>query len=269
MRCRSCELFYVVLQEGQGEDRNSSDLTAAEMVRLAGRASELALVEPQVELNERPWRELMATERLNDLKRFVTRGRFLEIGSSTGEMLASAALSFEATGVEADVNLYRIAHARGLDCFNGTLVDAAFPEHHFDVVALYHVIEHFRSPRAEVREMHRILKPGGLLVIETPNIATVWFHLLGARQYHRFERIRQFIDVENLDAAQMRHLVEVEIVGHDRSIELFPQFDQLQVHLSHLREIRLVDLDDEPVILLDALEDVQSSAPAIAFRGIR
>src|SRR5262245_57649540 len=177
VRCRRCALYYVIL----GQKMKNSREAAAEMTRLAGRASELALVEPQVELGEGPWRELMAEERLNDLKRLATGGRLLEIGSSSGEMLAAAAPSFTATGVEADVKLSRVARGRGLDCFNGTLADARFPDHHFDVVALYHVIEHFHSPRAELREMHRILKPGGLLVMETPNISTIWFRLLGPR----------------------------------------------------------------------------------------
>ena len=151
------------------------------MVRLAERARELSLIEPKVEEGERPWRELMASERLHDLERFVGGGRLLEIGCSTGEMLEAAASSFQARGVEADEKNSRIASARGLDCFNGTLADAKFPDKYFDVIALYHVIEHFHSPRAEMQEMHRILKPGGLVVIETPNIATLWFHLLGAR----------------------------------------------------------------------------------------
>jgi SAM-dependent methyltransferase len=46
---------------------------------------------------------------------------------------------------------------------------------------LYHVIEHLPSPVAAVRELHRILKPGGWLVLEAPNIDTLWFRLLGAR----------------------------------------------------------------------------------------
>jgi SAM-dependent methyltransferase len=151
------------------------------MVRLSERAHELALVEPQVEEKEKPWRELMAAERLNDIKRFVTEGNLLEIGCSTGEMLAAAGSSFAVAGVEADERNSLIARARGLSCFSGTLSDARFPDHHFDVVALYHVIEHFHSPRAELSEIRRVLKPGGLLVVETPNIETIWFHLLGAR----------------------------------------------------------------------------------------
>jgi SAM-dependent methyltransferase len=185
VRCRQCQLFYVRLPQKRepdpGPDRHGSIHVAAEMVRLSERARELALVEPKVEENEKPWRELMATERLNDLKRFVTKGRLLEIGCSTGEMLAAAGSSFTVAGVEADEKNSLIARSRGLDCFSGTLSDARFPDCHFDVVALYHVIEHFHSPRAELSEIHRVLKPGGLLVVETPNIATIWFHLLGAR----------------------------------------------------------------------------------------
>lgn len=154
---------------------------AEEMVRLSERAKELSLVEPYVEQSEGPWRELAATERLNDLKRFVAGGRLLEIGCSTGEMLAAASSSFTVTGVEADERNICVARAQGLECFDGTLSEARFPNQYFDVVALYHVIEHFRSPRIELREMYRVLKPGGLLVIETPNIATIWFQLLGAR----------------------------------------------------------------------------------------
>jgi SAM-dependent methyltransferase len=105
----------------------------------------------------------------------------LEIGSSTGEMLAAANSTFAATGVEADEKNSRIANARGLDCFSGTLADARFPDRSFDVAAMYHVIEHFPSPRAELRELHRVIKPGGWLAVETPNIATLWFRMLGAR----------------------------------------------------------------------------------------
>lgn len=158
-----------------------SEQVSAEMVRLADRARELALIEPQVEQSEQPWRELMARERLNDLKRFANRGRLLEIGCSTGEMLLVAKESFEVSGVEADALSSQIARERGVPCFNGALADANFAAESFDVAALYHVLEHFPSPRAEMNELRRILKPGGLLVMETPNIANVWFRFLGAR----------------------------------------------------------------------------------------
>lgn len=184
VRCRSCQLCYIILPEqkpAHTDDHKGSQPIAVEMARLAQRARELALVEPNVEQSEQPWRELMAAERLADLRRFVAQGRLLEIGCATGEMLLAARASFAVAGVEADEGNSRTAQARGLSCFNGTLHAAQFADASFDVAALYHVIEHVPSPRAELQELRRVLKPGGWLVLETPNIATPWFRLLGAR----------------------------------------------------------------------------------------
>lgn len=190
VRCRRCELVFVakapelLTAEALPVQAVTSSLNvtaAAEMARLAGRAQELALVEPQVEASEQPWRALVAQERLQDLRRFITSGRLLEIGSSTGEMLAAASPAFEAIGVEADAQTSAAARARGLQCVNGTLFDARFPDAHFDAAVLYHVIEHLPSPVAAVRELQRIVKPGGWLVMEAPNIQTIWFRLLGPR----------------------------------------------------------------------------------------
>lgn len=151
------------------------------MRRLAARARDLELVEPEVEERESLWREMTAAERLSDLRRFTSGGRLLEIGCSTGEMLAAARTSFQASGVEADEAAGSVARARGLDCFSGTLFEARFADQTFDVAAMYHVIEHLPSPRETLRELHRILRPGGWMVIETPNIATPWVRLLGPR----------------------------------------------------------------------------------------
>ena len=154
---------------------------AAEMERLAARARKLALVEPSVEERETPWRVVAAQERLRDLQRFITRGRLLEIGCSTGEMLLEAQSAFTVNGVEADAYTSAIARARGLPCVTGALADAQFAAASFDVIVLYHVIEHLPSPQATLAECVRLLAPGGWLVLEAPNIQTIWYRLLGAR----------------------------------------------------------------------------------------
>ncbi len=162
-----------------------SQQTAEEMVRLATRARELSLVEPEVEEREGKWRDVTSAERLTDLLRVTAgtmkAGRLLEIGSSTGEFLATARSAFQVKGIEADEASCAVAQARGLDCFNGTLFDAHLPASYFDLVTLYHVIEHFPNPQQILKEIHRILAPQGWVVIETPNIANVWYKLLGAR----------------------------------------------------------------------------------------
>jgi 2-polyprenyl-3-methyl-5-hydroxy-6-metoxy-1,4-benzoquinol methylase len=162
--------------------RNStSHHVAEEMRRLARRARELELVEPEIEQRESLWREMTAQERLSDLRRFVNGGRLLEIGCSTGDLLSVANGSFNSTGVEADLAAGSVARARGIDCFSGTLFDARFNDEEFDLAAMYHVIEHLPSPRQTLQELHRILRRDGWLAIETPNIATPWVSLLGPR----------------------------------------------------------------------------------------
>jgi 2-polyprenyl-3-methyl-5-hydroxy-6-metoxy-1,4-benzoquinol methylase len=49
------------------------------------------------------------------------------------------------------------------------LEDAGFQEHQFDAVTMEHVLEHVPSPRKTISEVHRVLKPGGQLVVRVPN----------------------------------------------------------------------------------------------------
>lgn len=232
LRCTNCSLFYVQLPEKlliQNGGRvavpnNGTERVAAEMVRLAERARELSLVEQNVEESERPWRDLVARERLDDLRRFVTGGKFLEVGSSTGDMLLAASQWFEATGVEPDQKNCRAARDRGLDCVPKTLIDAAFPDASFDVAASYHVIEHVPSPRNELAELRRILKPGGWLALETPNIANIWYKLIGARWRQFIPDHIYFFTPQTLSRLCQQSgfaVEETRTVGKPMSVRLF------------------------------------------------
>lgn len=233
MRCESCGLYFVAdptCSETNFEDHTADRPPLAkggvdeEMARLAQRALELQLVDPRVEESERPWRELAARERIEDLCRFVSGGRLLELGSSTGEFLAAAEGRFDATGVEADVASGRIARERGLDCLNGTLAEARFDGGSFDVAVLYHTIEHLVSPRATMSELHRVVRKGGWLVIETPNIATIWFQVLGARWRQLIPDHRYFFTPQTLQRlCSESHFEQRELrsVGKAMSFRLF------------------------------------------------
>jgi SAM-dependent methyltransferase len=63
----------------------------------------------------------------------------------------------------------RYARARfGLQVFHGPLEDAQFPDGSFDAVAMWDVLEHVHRPRQTLREIHRVLKPNGVLVFRLP-----------------------------------------------------------------------------------------------------
>ena len=100
-----------------------------------------------------------------------TAVRFLDIGCGPGGLVELAlAQGWEASGLELSSWAANIGKEKGLPIIEGTLESIRFPESHFDVISLFDVLEHLPNPREPVREIHRILKPGGVVIVETPNI---------------------------------------------------------------------------------------------------
>jgi SAM-dependent methyltransferase len=112
------------------------------------------------------------------------RGRLLEIGSFTGRFLDRIrADGWETVGLEPYRSVAQYARAKyGLEIIEGLLPNPALPDAHFDAVVLLHVIEHMPDPAANLREIRRILKPGGVVVVETPRFNSLMFKLLGRRE---------------------------------------------------------------------------------------
>jgi SAM-dependent methyltransferase len=112
----------------------------------------------------------------------VPSGTLLEIGSAAGEFLdAAARRGFEARGIEASPSLSARARARyHLD------VDQGLAERHldggrrYDVICMWHVLEHARSPADLLAAAASALAPGGWLFVEVPNIASAGARAMGA-----------------------------------------------------------------------------------------
>ncbi len=234
--CHACHLFYVLapvpkpISPTTVQVIESAPVAAAEMKRLSKRAQELCLVNPFVEENEDKWRAITAAERYQDLLRAtsLSSGRLLEIGCATGDFLYAAHASFQVTGVEADEAACAMTQARGFDCFNGTIFAAKFPAESFDIVTLYHVIEHVPSPIRVLQEIHRVLRPNGFVIIETPNIDTIWYRLLRARWRQFIPDHKFFFTPATLERSCAQNsfaIVERRSVGKAMSLRLF--FDRL------------------------------------------
>lgn len=105
--------------------------------------------------------------------------KLLELGSGSGVTLARMqSLGWEVAGVEVDPEAVKAARARGVKVYQGDLPSQKFPDNTFDAVFSSHVIEHLHDPAAVVSECARIVRPGGLVVLLTPNIES-----LGHRKY--------------------------------------------------------------------------------------
>ena len=123
------------------------------------------------------------------------RNRLLEIGCGSGETLAYLrSLGWNVTGLEVDPRAVEVAQARGLSVHAGQMAEAAFPDASFDVVVMVHVIEHVHDPRRLLGEVARVLAPGGLLRMLTPNTESLahrrfgasWVSLDAPRHLHLF-----------------------------------------------------------------------------------
>jgi len=131
---------------------------------------------------DEPSRRRYQEEKLRKVQAHSQGGRLLDVGCADGLFLHLAQQAgWEVQGVEmAEAS---VAYARStyqLDVFHGELRQANFPDHCFDVITFWHVLEHLHDPLGELREAFRILKPDGLLVIDVPNIASWQARLFAA-----------------------------------------------------------------------------------------
>ena len=97
--------------------------------------------------------------------------RALDIGSGSGAYLAVLQqLGWEAWGVEPDTGGVQLARERGCPTVhNGTLEDCHCAENSFELITCWDSLEHTFDPGFVLREVRRLLKPGGWLFIKVPN----------------------------------------------------------------------------------------------------
>lgn len=96
--------------------------------------------------------------------------RLLDIGCGDGEFLSYAReAGWKVYGVEISKDGYDLCKKKGIETYNKELRDIGFQDNLFDAVTLWDVLEHYLSPKDELREIYRVLKPGGMLYISTPN----------------------------------------------------------------------------------------------------
>lgn len=97
---------------------------------------------------------------------------FLDIGCGSGEILSSVTeYDLEATGIEskpesAAVSQKNVPQAK---IILGSLQEIPFDDNYFDLITCFHVMEFFSNSAGAMREIHRVLKPGGRTCIVLPN----------------------------------------------------------------------------------------------------
>ena len=115
---------------------------------------------------------------------------FLEIGSASGDLLERLRnRNYQnVQGVEISAEGYQRSREKDLKVFCGTLEEFS-TDQQFDMIFMSHVIEHVLDPLAAIKRITQLLKPGGILYLETPNVgcldAKIWGRDWGLVHYPR------------------------------------------------------------------------------------
>ncbi len=141
----------------------------------------------------------------------------LDVGCGDGWMMhlfkQAAPSRINTFGVEISPEVCDIARSMGNTVYCGRIEDVNF-DRTFDLVNFNHVIEHVSDPYEVTLKSHKILKPGGLLIYETPNADTVdqtWFKNSNWGAYH-FPRHWYFFTPSSM--RRMGESVGLEYVTH-------------------------------------------------------
>jgi 2-polyprenyl-3-methyl-5-hydroxy-6-metoxy-1,4-benzoquinol methylase len=137
----------------------------------------------------------------------IPGGKLLDIGCGDGkELLFMKKLGWDVEGIDFDQESIKIARMKGIKVSSNTLARQSYKDNYFDAVIMKHVFEHIYSPIEMLEEIQRILKPGGSLVIITPNNNSIshkifrrnWRGLEPPRHLHIMNRKSLRIIIENI-----------------------------------------------------------------------
>ena len=141
------------------------------------------------------WLERRQLEKLREVERYREAGRLLDVGCGKGSFLRAARdRGWRCFGVEISPQASNDARRMGLDVTTGGFEYVDYPDNFFDVITMYHVLEHLHDPREALGKAYQLLKSGGLLVVAVPNFDSLqakifrqrWYHLDAPRHLYHF-----------------------------------------------------------------------------------
>lgn len=239
VKCLQCGLLYV-------NPRLKADFIVASYVQ-----SSDELYASQAEGRERTFqRNLRIVERYAPDK-----GKILDVGAAAGFFMNVARKGgWEPYGVEPSKWLSKYGREKlGIDIQQGTLRETGYPDGFFDVVTMWDVLEHVTDPLGELREVRRILKKGGILIINYPDIGTWiaklagrhwWFLLSVHLTYFSSDTLKQMLGKAGFEP--IRTAMHFQTLSLDHLIKMVGIYNQTISRVSH-RIVRIFRLEELPI----------------------
>ncbi|MFX1592156.1 MAG: class I SAM-dependent methyltransferase [Promethearchaeota archaeon] len=171
LRCNNCSLGFL--------NPNLKDTSDLEKIRLSAynlRTYYKLLIRKQNELS------LRYKKQLKEISRIVKeKGKLIDIGCSIGMFLSTAAsFGFEPYGYDKnDINLRKAEKFFAINILSDNFLEIKKYKNLFDVATMWDVLEHLKDPVEYLSKLISIVKPGGLLVVQCPNMESYEFLKFG------------------------------------------------------------------------------------------
>lgn len=238
MRCRQCGLIWLDAGPSTAEDslgygspeyapHRTASVITARFEGVKSRLKRAALAARRgYPAGSLSWAERLAGRlaavifagRLDRVPRYIAGGRLLDVGCGAGTYAAAMkALGWSVIGLEPAVPVAVAAARRGeLDMVAGRIEEAPLQDGLFDAVTFWHVLEHTYSPARALSQALRVLRPGGSVLVEVPNIESwqarlfgrYWFHLDPPRHRYHFSEasLRAYLLAKGFGRVRIRHV---------------------------------------------------------------
>lgn len=175
VKCKSCGLVYVNPRPSQAEIKKyyASDYY------VSGAGIKVSL--------ERLLTNYFLNKKKNLVRSFKKNGKILDVGCGDGRFISLFASDkkWNAYGIEPNPGGSDISKRRSKAVIlNMELSECRFPEADFDVITMWHVLEHVYEPNWLLLDIKRILKEDGIFIVAVPNTNGIGFRLVKRNWFH-------------------------------------------------------------------------------------
>lgn len=156
-------------------------------------------------------------ERLKRIGTLLINKKVLDFGCGAGALMQKAAgLAAQIVGVEPSSDFRRVVEEQGLTVHR----DLSDVKDRYDVVLSFHVLEHLRDPVETLASLKRVVKPGGVIYLEVPNVndaLQALYDVDAYRRFHFFKAHLHYFSRQSLaEAIRRAKLGKARITGHNR-----------------------------------------------------
>jgi SAM-dependent methyltransferase len=206
VRCASCRLLRLFPQP-----------STAELAGYYPRAYWYGAEDAFTSRMEEVYRRFVLADHVRFVRRAIessggTHGLILDVGCGGGLFLRLLSENgYRVTGLDLSANALAVAvHSNGVAAVCGDLSRAPFTSGSCSVITMFHVLEHLHDPGSYLMSSHKLLSPGGRLVVQVPNASSWQFRLLG-KNWTGIDVPRHLVNFRAIDLETLleRHGFEV------------------------------------------------------------